>query len=141
MDFTYPNNVLFECSKCGLCCGDTQQKTRHILVLETEANVIETETSMPSQVFTNQITDKNPYSYEMKKSGEGKCFFLKDDQCAIYKIRPLICRYYPFELKFDSDQNRHVFNFTVECPAIGKGRKVNRKDFKALFLLAKERLP
>ncbi len=133
--------MLFECSKCGLCCGDTEQKTRNILVLEKEANAIEKETSLPRQVFTKRITDKNPYCYEMKKSGEGKCFFLKDNQCSIYKFRPLICRFYPFELKFDSDKNHHVFDFTVECPGIGKGRTVARKDFEALFLLAQERLP
>jgi uncharacterized protein len=132
--------VLFECSKCGLCCRDTQQKTRHILVLEKEANAIEMETSLPRQVFTKQITDKNPYYYEMKKSCEGKCFFLKNEQCSIYKVRPLICRFYPFELKFDSDKKQHVFDFTVECPGIGKGRAVAIKDFKALFSLAQERL-
>lgn len=141
MDFTCPNNVLFECSKCGLCCGDTQQKTRHILVLESEANAIATATSLPKQAFTKQITDKNPYCYEMKKSSEGKCFFLKDNQCSIYKLRPLICRFYPFELKFNSDKDQHVFDFTVECPGISKGRIIARKDFEALFLLAQERLP
>ncbi len=140
MDFTCPNNLLFECNKCGLCCGDTKEKTRHILLLESEATLISTETCLPLQDFTGKIMGKDPYKYEMKKNSEGKCFFLKDNQCSIYKLRPLICRFYPFELKYDPDKGQHVFNFTVECPGIGKGKMMNIKDFVALFLLAQERL-
>jgi Fe-S-cluster containining protein len=76
----------------------------------------------------------------MKKDNEGKCFFLKDNQCCIYEFRPLICRFYPFELKFDPDKDQYAFNFTFECPGITKGRLVTKKDFKELFSLAKERL-
>ena len=47
---------------------------------------------------------KDSYSYEMKKNKKGKCFFLKENQCCIYEFRPIICRFYPFELKFDLDQ-------------------------------------
>jgi Fe-S-cluster containining protein len=140
VDFNCPNNVLFECSKCGLCCGDTTEKTRHILLLESEATTISTETCLSKQEFTGPITGKTPYLYEMKKSGEGKCFFLKDNQCTIYTLRPLICRFYPFELKFEPDKDLHVFNFTLECPGISKGRIMTRKDFEELFLLAQERL-
>lgn len=141
MDFTCPNNVVFECNKCGLCCGDTEQKTRHILVLESEADAISTETGLPKHDFTKQVTDRNPYRYEMKKTSEGKCVFLKDNQCIIYAVRPLICMFYPFELKFNHDKGLHVFDFTLECPAIGNGKTVTRRDFEELFLLAQERLP
>ena len=141
MDFTCPNNVLFECIKCGLCCSDTKEKTRHILLLESEANTLSAQTCLSKQDFTEPISGKNPYCYEMKKSREGKCFFLKDNQCSIYTLRPLICRFYPFELKFEQDKNQHVFYFTVECPGISKGKMMSRKDFEELFLLAQERLP
>ncbi len=142
MDFVCPTNVVFECSKCGLCCGDTEEKIRHILLLESETMVISTETSLSKKAFTEQIANKNPYCYEMKKNSEGKCFFLKDNQCSIYALRPLICRFYPFELKFDQDKDQHVFNYTFECPEIGKGKTLmTRKDFEVLFLLARKRLP
>jgi uncharacterized protein len=138
VNFTCPNNVLFDCSKCGLCCGDTKEKIRRILLLESEANMISTETSLPKQKFTKEIMGKSPYCYEMKKSKEGKCLFLKDNQCSIYTLRPLICRFYPFELKFDQNKNQHVFDFTIECPGINQGRKINRKYFEELFLLAQD---
>ena len=141
MDFTCPNNVIFECSKCGLCCCDTKQKIRHILLLGSETNAISKEAGLPTQSFTKQISDKAPYCYEMKKNKEGKCFFLKDNQCSIYLLRPLVCRFYPFELKFDKEKTQYVFCFTLECPEIGKGKKMTKKDFAELFLQAQESLP
>ena len=139
VDFTYPANIRFECTRCGLCCGDTPQKTRHILLLTSEAQKIAKETSLPPADFSVEIQDKQPYSYEMKKA-EGKCFFLKENQCTIYTLRPLICRFYPFQLTFNKDQETHVFYFTLECPAINEGKVLKRKDFEMLFLLAQERL-
>ena len=140
MDFTYPANIRFECNRCGLCCGDTPQKTRHILLLTSEAEEISKETCQPIANFAVEIKDKMPYSYEMKKS-EGKCFFLKENQCTIYTLRPLICRFYPFQLTFDKNQQTHIFDFTLECPPINQGKAFKRKDFEMLFLLAQERLP
>ena len=140
MDFTYPVNIRFDCNRCSLCCGDTKQKTRHILLLETEAKKISAETSLPIPDFSSKIVDKLPYAYGIKKTSEGKCVFLKDNQCSIYLLRPLICVFYPFELKFEKDKLLHIFDFTLECPGINQGKVVQEKDFKKLFELAQERL-
>jgi uncharacterized protein len=141
VEFTCPNNVHFECSKCGICCGDTKEKTRRILLLETETKEISDKTGLPKEEIANQIVGKTPYHYEMKKSIEGECYFLKNNQCCIYGLRPLICRFYPFELKFEPDKDQYIFDFTFECSGIKKGKMMTRKDFEVLFLLAKERLP
>ncbi len=140
MDFTYPVDVSFECNRCGLCCGDTKQKSRRILLLENEAAKIASQTSKQITDFSAETSDKLPYRYEMKKTSEGKCVFLKDNQCIIYPLRPLICVFYPFELKFDEDRNLHVFDFTVECPGINQSKGLGEKDFKKLFELAQEKL-
>jgi Fe-S-cluster containining protein len=95
---------------------------------------------LPKKDLAQLIVDKTPYRYEMKKNEQGKCFFLKDNQCQIYSKRPLICRFYPFELKYDHDLNIYVFNFTLECPEIGKGKVLTRKDFEELFIAAKQKL-
>ena len=108
--------------------------------MEQEANDISAETCLTKEAFTTQIADKGSYSYEMKKNKKGKCFFLKNNQCCIYKFRPIICRFYPFELKFDPVKDQYAFDFTFECPGITKGKLVTKKDFKELFLLAKKKL-
>jgi Fe-S-cluster containining protein len=98
------------------------------------------QTGLPIQQFAEPIRGKEPYVYEMKKSTYGKCLFLKDNRCTNYEHRPLICRFYPFELKPSQDKEGYVFGVTFECPTIGKGKMFDRKDFEDLFRLAEERL-
>lgn len=140
MKFTCPNNIKFECIKCGLCCGDTEQKTRRILLLQTEAQKIAAETSQPLISFSDKINDNQPYCFEMKKTSEGKCFFLKDNKCSIYEVRPIICVFYPFELKLPPNERKYVFDFTPECPGINQGKAFRLKDFEKLFEIARARL-
>ncbi len=140
LSFTYPAKLRFNCNRCGLCCGDTKEKTRHILLLEEEAQTIAAKTALSKQDFSLEISDKHPYCFEMKKTSEGKCIFLKDNHCTIYSLRPLICRFYPFELKFDPDQEQHAFSFTLECPAMLRGEILGKNFFLRLFGLAKDRL-
>jgi Fe-S-cluster containining protein len=139
--FTYPADLRFECSRCGICCGDTKEKIRHILLVGSEVMEISEKTGCPANVFCVPIKGMLPYVFEMRKQQDCKCTFLKDNQCAIYEFRPLICRFYPFELKFSEEQNRYQFKATLECPALNLGKKcLEESDFKRLFLLAEEKL-
>ncbi len=136
--FTYPKNVRFTCTKCALCCGDTPSKTRHILLLSQEAQDISKATNQPPNNFATPTEGSEPYVLEIKKTIDGKCVFLKDSQCTIYLHRPLICRFYPIELR--TEDNQQVFSCTSECPALGQGEKLGKEFFDALFNLAKEKL-
>ena len=135
VDFNYPE-VRFRCLKCGICCGDTKEKDRHVLLLRTEAKQIAKATSQPILHFTVEIKDRFPYSYEMKKREDGKCVFLENERCTIYPLRPLICRFYPFELKVLHDQ-KYTFLYTEECPGINKGQLLNVDYFNRMFQLAR----
>jgi Fe-S-cluster containining protein len=136
MSFNYPVAVRFQCVKCGICCGDTKEKTRHILLLRTEAKQIAKATLQPILEFTVKIKDKAPYSYEMKKTEDGKCIFLENNCCIIYTVRPLICRFYPFELKI-AHSGKYMFLYTPECPGINKGPILSKNYFRKLFQLAR----
>jgi Fe-S-cluster containining protein len=84
-----------------------------------------------------KVEGKAPYSYEMKKTAEdGKCVFLEKNHCAIYSMRPLICRFYPFELKIAANQ-KHKFRYTDECPGMGKGKMLGKNYFGKLLQLAR----
>jgi Fe-S-cluster containining protein len=136
MSFDYPHAVRFKCTKCGICCGNTQEKIRHILLLNRDAEQIAAATLQPISKFATKIEDKAPYGYEMKKTAEnGKCIFLEKNQCTIYSLRPLICRFYPFELEITANQ-KHEFLYTDECPSIGKGKTLSKNYFEKLFHLA-----
>ncbi len=135
MKFDYPATVRFRCVKCGICCCDTKEKTRCILLLTSETEQISKATLQPTQQFAVKIEGREPYVYEMKKREDGKCVFLKNDRCTIYQVRPLICRYYPFEL--NSCGGKYSFRFTEECPGIGKGRVLGEDYFRKMFRLAR----
>jgi len=136
VNFEYPAALRFQCTKCGICCGDTQEKIRHILLLSAEAEQIATATSQPITHFAVQVEGKAPYGYEMKKTlKNGKCVFLAQNRCTIYALRPLICRFYPFELKMAANR-KYQFLCTDECPSIGKGKVLGKNYFEELFQLA-----
>ncbi len=136
--FDYPNAVRFQCIKCGICCGDTKEKKRHVLLLKTEAEQIARATGQQVVKFAVKIDDKAPYSYEMKKRKNGKCVFLENNCCSIYSLRPLICRFYPFELK-GMHNRKYTFLYTAECPGINKGQALNEGYFRKLFQLAHDK--
>jgi Fe-S-cluster containining protein len=109
-------------------------------MLESEAQEIQEKTGIKHEEFCFEIAGKQPYVFEMKKPLEGKCFFLKPEGCSIYGFRPMICRFYPFDLKFDEDQQKYVFTATAECPALNQGKLLTQLDFKQLFWLAEKKL-
>ena len=131
LSLKYPQNVRFLCDKCALCCSNTEKKVRTILLLDVEAKRISKETKKAITEFAQKTENSEPYVYKMKKTDEGKCIFLKDNLCTIYEIRPLICRFYPFELKTVGDN--YIFTFTNECPRIGRGLRLKKSYFEKLF--------
>jgi Fe-S-cluster containining protein len=140
--FNCPTEIGFGCSKCGLCCGDTPQKTRHILLLKSDAERIVANTKRKISTFATENAGKQPYVYEMhKKTQDGKCIFLRQNRCAIYEDRPLICRFYPFELSTDVN-GAYTFKVTEECPGVfrlvktGVGKKLDTNYFRELLQLA-----
>lgn len=132
MSFVYPKDVRFKCERCGICCGDTRDKVRLILLLKIEARTISQKTLMGVSEFSEQIEGFEPYVYAMKKTEEGRCIFMRDKLCSIYRVRPLICRFYPFQLQGLST-DRYGFTYTNECPGIGKGTYLKRKFFEKMF--------
>jgi len=80
--------------------------------------------------FADTLEGHESYKASMKKR-EGKCIFLRDNNCRIYEVRPLVCRFFPVWL-VKEDLN-YSFNVTDKCPGIGKGAPLGREDF--IFLL------
>lgn len=132
MKFEYPKHVRFVCERCAICCGDTEKKVRAILLLKIEAEQISQKTSRGIDTFAEKSKGTEPYVYRMKKTDAGKCVFLKDNSCTIYEIRPLICRFYPFQLT-STKNGKAKFSYTNECPGISKGLVLKKDFFEKLF--------
>jgi len=108
-------------------------------LLKREAESISESTSRSIEDFACKTEDHEPYVYEMRKSTNGKCLFLEKDACIIYASRPLVCRYYPFELR-TLQNGRLVFSSTKECPGIGRGKLLEKVYFEELFRLARNQI-
>lgn len=134
-EFSYPENVRFFCLKCGTCCGDTELKQRHILLMKSEAEKISKLEGLQIADFAEKHKGRGPYLFEIKKTKDrGQCLFLKNNRCAIYSKRPMICRFYPFELR-PTAKKRFEFLCTTECPGIGIGTLLDKRYFEKLFRL------
>ena len=131
--FEYPKNVGFICDQCGQCCGDAKDRIRHILLLRTDADRISNETLLDRREFAEEVAGFEPYIYQMRKTDNRRCFFVKKNLCTIYKIRPLICRFYPFQLK-NLGHNRYSFSYTNTCTGIGREPQLKRGFFERLFV-------
>ncbi len=130
--FAFPRNVRFECSRCALCCGDTENRRRTVLMLKSEAERISKKTTKRVSEFAHKKGNVKPYNYVMKKNSDGKCVFLADNLCTIYDERPLICKFYPFKLD-NLSNNEYVFSVTQECPGVGRGQQLKKGFFDKLF--------
>lgn len=132
MDFEYPLGIRFECNGCGLCCKDTDYRIRTIALLKDEAEKISQSTKREISDFAERLRGMHPYAYLMRKNEEGFCVFREENRCSIYKIRPLVCEFYPFELLTD-DKGSYIFRYSNECPTLGKGKLLSKSHFEKLF--------
>jgi Fe-S-cluster containining protein len=105
--------------------------------LRVEADKLSRELARGIDEFANEVEGFEPYGYLMKKTDEGKCLFLVDNLCSIYELRPLICRFYPFQLK-DLGNDSYIFIPTEECLGVGNGSSVDEPFFENLFNQARK---
>lgn len=132
LSFEYPEHVRFACERCAICCGDTIERSRSILLLRIEAERLAQKTSMSIREFAEKVENCEPYIYRMRKTAQGKCVFLKEKTCSVYALRPLVCRFYPFQL-MNTGNGKFIFDYTTECPGIGKGSEMKKAFFAGLF--------
>ncbi|MBU0762945.1 MAG: YkgJ family cysteine cluster protein [Candidatus Altiarchaeota archaeon] len=78
----YRKRKMFRCQMCGNCCRFrvTPLTSKDIKRLEDAG-------------YNNFYVVKGE---AMIKRVRGKCFFLRDDRCTVHKVRPDVCREFPF---------------------------------------------
>ena len=135
----YPDNLRWKCVRCATCCGDTEKRTRHVLILASEARAIAAETGMRIEEFAQNVRNCKPYEFEVRKKNS-RCVFLDGVSCSIYSKRPLICRFYPFIMKRSESGTLGFELPEQECQGIGRGRKLTQDYYLHLLRIAVERL-
>ncbi|MBS7623393.1 YkgJ family cysteine cluster protein [Candidatus Bathyarchaeota archaeon] len=134
---SYPTLVNWRCLRCSICCRDTPRHPRRIRLLLKEAIEISRKTGIPVEQFARKAQDQR-YPYEMRKR-YGSCLFLEGRYCRLYDYRPLVCRFYPFEMESDGSTLKILFAGEA-CPGSGRGQPLGEHFFRRLATHAIERL-
>lgn len=96
----------FRCRRCGKCCrGRYGDNT--VTVFPSEIRAIAAVTGLDWLDFarpheSDDIDSEgfiHTFEWSLRKKDDGDCIFLENGACAIYDLRPLICRTYPFRLE------------------------------------------
>jgi len=118
-----PDSVGFQCKKCGVCCR----------VQPPDVNR-EEQKRIESTGFTNFLDrpDETGIIWISRKK-DGSCLFLtKENKCAVYHVRPAICRLEPFTIAdYDFEKNRIElelnFPYACSCEAVFNGGNCKSK--------------
>ena len=131
MLLNYPA-TFFLCMNCGLCCRDTSERRRRILLTPADLDRITEVTKLPNEKYSRSThAAPKPFCRAMRKDS-GTCVFLGSDTlCKIYDSRPIICRCYPFMVEFD-DRSVSFSVSAKDCPGLGRGEKLRREFFEKL---------
>jgi len=134
---SHPTRVCWRCQRCSECCRDAPNHLRRIRLLPMEAVEISKETSIPVEQFACETQDQT-YRYEMSKPN-GACYFLNGNQCRLYDHRPLVCRFYPFEMKNEEGSLKILFA-GEGCVGRSRGQRLGERFFRRLATEAIEKL-
>jgi len=129
----FKDGIKFECQNSGNCC--VSRNSYGYVYLST--NDIKRFSKFFNLSFEDfelkycQTTDGYIHLTE-KKNLNGKCIFLKNNKCTVYKSRPMQCRTWPF---WNENMNAKIWNedIAINCPGIGKGKKI-RSDIIDKYL-------
>lgn len=112
MDVVFPRSVGVSCKNCGVCCR----------LQPPDVDLIEQE-KIKSKGFKGFLgsVDNTGLQWIRRKS-DGSCYFLKNNKCLIYDVRPAICRLEPFTIvDFNYPEKRIELdlNFPSCCACVG----------------------
>jgi uncharacterized protein len=120
--YFFDQGLCFACLRCGACCTGAPGT---IYVGPGEIALIADLLKLPLAVFMDRYLYPFKESFSIREDSLGNCLFFKNG-CAIYAVRPLQCRTFPFW--FDNLRSETRWLETARrCPGIGQGRRY-RKD-------------
>ncbi len=136
MTYFFSEGLRFECTRCGACCTGEPGIIR---VTDAEIAAIAAYLQMSLEEVRSGYVRMNDQGSGIRERVDGACVFWIGDGCAIYPVRPLQCRLYPFWFRllrnpdaWESERKR--------CPGIGRGRLWSEEEILERLWLSMERL-
>ena len=136
---TEGKNFSFSCTKCGNCCKGVGS----IYFSDTELNKIYKYLGLSrekdKEILYKKLIQRKENSYHIHDIN-APCFFLKNNICSIYKVRPLQCKTFPFwPSVFQSPDDLQWYK--KECPGIStasSNSKIKKENGYSYELTAKK---
>jgi Fe-S-cluster containining protein len=93
----FQSGLRFECTQCGKCCGGVPG---YVWVTREEIAKIAALLGLDAKTFARRYVRRVGFKFSLIEKADYDCIFLRrvDGKagCAIYPVRPLQCRTWPF---------------------------------------------
>ena len=130
----YAAGLHFECAECGRCCSGPE--SGYVWVSRHRIQAIADFLGItPDRLHQNHLRRIGPKITVREKPGSLDCVFLRWTHgrkgCAIYPVRPLQCRQWPFwpqNLAGPDAWNKAA----TKCPGINRGRLYTADQIEAI---------
>jgi Fe-S-cluster containining protein len=130
VEFYYPIDLEWDCTRCGACCQDSMSRERRVLLLESDIHRFQ---EVGFTDFHEKTLNDDPFVGVLRKN-QGKCIFLGQGECKTYPNRALLCRMYPFWVEKNGES--FIIQADLDCPGFGDGEKLCESFFSDLLSYA-----
>ncbi len=132
----FPENVGFKCQTCGVCC--------HIQPPDVDKNERRQIENRGHKDFLAP-PDETGFMWIKRKKDESCHFLTKDNKCAIYPIRPAVCKLEPYTIvdyDYESGTVELALNFPFSdcCVGVQESEATNQKDAEESALVLVQRI-
>jgi Fe-S-cluster containining protein len=115
----YADGLRFTCQKCGHCCRANGDYA-FVYVTTGEVSRLMNFLDIPRKEFMRNHCSRLE-GRTIIKFKDGGCTLCLDTECAVYKVRPIQCRAWPFWAENLDEWVWHEEIATI-CPGINRGR-------------------
>jgi Fe-S-cluster containining protein len=114
----YADGLRFTCTQCNKCCGG---EPGYVWLEDGELERIADFLNLSPRQFARQYCRKVWWRISLLEMTNGDCIFLRPEGCAIYPVRPIQCRTFPFWRDVLRSPRRWE-QLKHRCPGVGCGR-------------------